>query len=297
MGSSTSFLQQLTFLQHHTSAYHTYSSAVLRLEKTGINITLQKTFRWWCPLLLHVTRRGNLSLTLPILNTLDLECRVPAKAITLVWRLLLGRLPTKDNLQKRNVMLDPSNLRCSFCNHLSTIHGNNTWLDIAMVLHEDLHINLRQHSTLQLSKLQGERWLVVWLVNMWRIWYWHKQCVFVGSVSFDSKDMHDVLATSPFIHGQLKKLIIFAESYHSSSTIVREGYSSVKMQSIANNGIIASWFDSAYFLDVLITTSMPFKYLILFFFSLVTSILLKVFYRILKFKQRGNVARKIKEYI
>ncbi|KAG4958994.1 hypothetical protein JHK87_035627 [Glycine soja] len=129
MGSSTSFLQQLTFLQHHTSAYHTYSSAVLRLEKTGINITLQKTFRWWCPLLLHVTRRGNLSLTLPILNTL--------------------------------------------------------------------------------SKLQGERWLVVWLVNMWRIWYWHKQCVFVGSVSFDSKDMHDVLATSPFIHGQVTHLALF----------------------------------------------------------------------------------------
>lgn len=78
-----------------------------------------------------------------------------------------------------------------------------------MVLHEDLHINLRQHSTLQLSKLQGERWLVAWLVNMWRIWYWHKQCVFVGSVSFDSKDMHDVLATSPFIHGQVTHLALF----------------------------------------------------------------------------------------
>uniref|UniRef100_A0A0R0GN03 Uncharacterized protein n=1 Tax=Glycine max TaxID=3847 RepID=A0A0R0GN03_SOYBN len=95
---------------------------------------------------------------------------------------------------------------------------------------------------------------------------------------------------------------MFTESYHSSSSIVREGHSSVKMQPITNNGIIASWFDSSYFLDVLITMNKYFK--IWFSHSLVTNTLLGVFYQILKYKivkgeggGGGDVARKIKEYI
>lgn len=81
--------------------------------------------------------------------------KVPHKIQRFGWRLLLERIPTRDLLQKRDIIADPDNCKCVFCN-LEVEEGNHLfihcsvanaiwrsiffWLDLKEI---DLVVNVR----------------------------------------------------------------------------------------------------------------------------------------------------------
>jgi hypothetical protein len=125
--------------------------------------------------------------------------QIPLKVSLLVWRLLLNRLPTKDNLWRRGI-LNSYDILCSAggCDKTeSTSHlflecvtsrelWNNvcTWLGISLVM--PLHL---RHHLLQFSKMAGWSrsshlfFTTIWFASIWVLWKERNYRVFQHTAS------------------------------------------------------------------------------------------------------------------
>jgi len=110
---------------------------------------------------------------------------IPAKVSLLVWRLLRNRLPTRDNLVRRNI-LQPSSSLCPFgCNatesarHLFLECATSayfwsqvtSWLGIYMVFPIELRHHLYQFSHMAgLPRYTHSFLTCIWFACVWIIW-------------------------------------------------------------------------------------------------------------------------------
>ncbi|KAL5144990.1 LINE-1 retrotransposable element ORF2 protein [Glycine soja] len=119
------------------------------------------------------------------------EVKAPPRALTLVWRLLWDRLPTKENLLKRQVPLD--NDLCPFCqNHVESASHLfftcikimplwwefHSWVKEARVLHCRPVDNFSQHFSLAVSKASNRKWRIWWIAAIVSIWYYRNDMIF-----------------------------------------------------------------------------------------------------------------------
>ncbi|KAL8501246.1 hypothetical protein ACS0TY_020701 [Phlomoides rotata] len=109
----------------------------------------------------------------------------PRRYQAIVWKELHSRLPTKEKLQRMGIISSSNDIKCSMCGeeketatHLliscrvvqSIWAKIYEWMDVVMVPHADLGINLLQHSELL---GQGKRVRIaatIWICIRWVIW-------------------------------------------------------------------------------------------------------------------------------
>ncbi|KAL8483406.1 hypothetical protein ACS0TY_026198 [Phlomoides rotata] len=131
----------------------------------------------------------------------------PLKAIAHSWRVLWDRLPTKLNLQKRNILNPNSSLNCVLCNarEESSRHiffecevsykvwmSCLNWLGVASALQSDPCRNL---SAFRQNARRGKGMLVlvvIWQCMIWLIWKARNAIIFEG-VTFNSNNLLEEL--------------------------------------------------------------------------------------------------------
>ncbi|KAK7280954.1 hypothetical protein RIF29_08549 [Crotalaria pallida] len=101
---------------------------------------------------------------------------VPSKVSGFVWKLILGKVPTKEVLSYKGILPNDDNLLCCFCNqHLECVdhlflhcnfasslwNGIYAWFGIYSVLPSSCKEHLAQHSTLLRSRKFSKIRLVV----------------------------------------------------------------------------------------------------------------------------------------
>ncbi|KAH1188425.1 Receptor protein kinase-like protein [Glycine max] len=119
------------------------------------------------------------------------EIKIPPRALSFAWRLLWDRLPTKDNLIKRQILVD--NDLCPFCHsqpesasHLffSCAKVLPLWWDFFSWVKEDRVIHCRpidnflQHQPLAGSKGSNRRWKMWWIAVTITIWKSSNELIF-----------------------------------------------------------------------------------------------------------------------
>ncbi|XP_057770688.1 uncharacterized protein LOC130990474 [Salvia miltiorrhiza] len=126
-------------------------------------------------------------------NEFALIWKTPASAtaITTAWKVLKGRLPTVDNLRRRQVVLQPAAC-CVLCNsseesidHLFfSCHKSDEiwksiflWIDKQSVCHTKAKNHLNAFINLG-NKDDLSFLLQVWIGTVWCIWKWRNDCIF-----------------------------------------------------------------------------------------------------------------------
>ncbi|KAL8491338.1 hypothetical protein ACS0TY_023097 [Phlomoides rotata] len=131
----------------------------------------------------------------------------PLKVIAHAWRLLWDRLPTKCNLQRRNILGLNDVLSFCFCN-LEVESGKHiffecsvtyqiwtaifVWLGFPMAMHSGTLTNLLMFSNFFRRKRGKHVAVSIWLGTVWIIWKWRNALIFKNDVA-SSKRILDEL--------------------------------------------------------------------------------------------------------
>jgi len=110
---------------------------------------------------------------------------IPLKVSALVWRIMQNRIPTKDNLVKRGVLIESQKL-CSFgcgkeenvshvfyeCKLAAEVWQHVLkWLNISSALQTTTLSNFLQFKGLIASgRVRTERFIVIWYACIWILW-------------------------------------------------------------------------------------------------------------------------------
>ncbi|XP_058754726.1 uncharacterized protein LOC131627883 [Vicia villosa] len=121
------------------------------------------------------------------------QMTVPLKFKIFAWRLLISRLPSKDLLLRRGVVIDANNACCEFCrlhpenlNHLffDCNVANLMWCRIFLWLGVDLSFSLDDF--MAFGKFQKKvknansrlKINTIWLATTWSIWFMRNAMIF-----------------------------------------------------------------------------------------------------------------------
>ncbi|XP_057779398.1 uncharacterized protein LOC130997977 [Salvia miltiorrhiza] len=116
----------------------------------------------------------------------------PPKVITTAWRALKGKMPTCDNLLKRNIAIPPLESLCVLCKMEveTTDHiffkcesSSAIWTDVAFWLGKNtaLHCKVRDHFNAFINlgdKKETRALLGVWAGVIWVLWKTRNECKF-----------------------------------------------------------------------------------------------------------------------
>ncbi|KAH1192341.1 Coiled-coil domain-containing protein SCD2 [Glycine max] len=131
------------------------------------------------------------------------EIKIPPAALSFAWRLLWDRLPSKDNLISRQIVLQ--NVLCPFCqsqvesaSHLFFTCYKvmplwwefNSWVKEDRVLHSKPMDNFLQHCSLAGSRNSNRRRKIWWIAATRSIWSLRNDMVF-NNQSFDISKLMD----------------------------------------------------------------------------------------------------------
>ena len=134
-------------------------------------------------------------------------CNIPSNIAAFGWRLLLDRLPIKDNLCKRGIIQPGQETLCPLCgiavetlDHLmigctKVQHVWNScacWLGIEVVRPATVRDSLTQHDCMCFNKEQNRAWRTVWFAATWSIWFARNNLVF-RQEPFDPMVVFDLL--------------------------------------------------------------------------------------------------------
>ncbi|XP_057811391.1 uncharacterized protein LOC131025608 [Salvia miltiorrhiza] len=120
------------------------------------------------------------------------KAAVPFKTRTTAWRILKGRLPTCDELQKRQVSFQNADILCGFCkvkdetiNHtfFECFKADEVWKEILRWIGKQTTMNHKAKEHLLAfinlgNKDDSHFLLVVWLCTIWCIWKERNVCKF-----------------------------------------------------------------------------------------------------------------------
>lgn len=123
--------------------------------------------------------------------------KVSSMVLAFSWRLMLDRLPTREQLLHRNIIFEKFGSSCVFCfahletaNHLffscSRVYG--VWLavyqqlGVSCVLHNEVVPHYVQHGALFRGKRLKKIKFLIWHVVTWSIWLLRNTIIFRGGV-------------------------------------------------------------------------------------------------------------------
>ncbi|KAH1262193.1 putative ribonuclease H protein [Glycine max] len=158
------------------------------------------------------------------------DIKAPPKALAFAWRLMWDRLPTKDNLSRRQVALD-SDL-CTFCqsqvesaSHLffSCNKIMPLWWEFSSWVNEDRVMHCRpvdhftQHLSLAASQAINRKWKVWWVAATVSIWNYRNAMIFKNHQFAISKLVDDAIyLTWSWLRGWEKDFAIPFNQWSSS---------------------------------------------------------------------------------
>lgn len=121
------------------------------------------------------------------------KIKAPPKVLAFSWRVMKYRIPTKSNLQKRNIILDHELVRCGLCevgvesvDHLfiqcnfaySVWMEFYGWLGLSVLLPDTINDLYIQHKGLFRGKKVRKRGLVLWHTVVWTLWLERNTIIF-----------------------------------------------------------------------------------------------------------------------
>ncbi|KAL2965842.1 hypothetical protein AAZX31_16G084300 [Glycine max] len=129
--------------------------------------------------------------------------KVPSKVTVFVWRLLRDRLPTRLNLQRRQVQL--TDILCPFCRnkeedathlflHCSKIQPlwweTMSWLNLKGATPLTPKQHFQQYIDIQVDGVRIKRWQCWWMALMWSIWKLRNSIVF-SNAAFNANKLFE----------------------------------------------------------------------------------------------------------
>lgn len=124
-----------------------------------------------------------------------------------IWRILLNRMPSRDNLIKRNIQLVEEDTLCLACRVEAKSIAHVLfrckeaqkvwktcfwWFDVAFVLPGTPRLHF-YHYLCYLGTLLVERWKVLWCAVVWCIWKYRNASLHKNQVFDSNKVIQDVL--------------------------------------------------------------------------------------------------------
>ena len=134
------------------------------------------------------------------------KLKIPSKIAVFAWRLFRDRLPTKKNLQRRQVQI--MDLSCPFCGcmeeeaahlflHCAKIHPiwweTMSWMNIKSVFPSNSRQHLIQHSYVQVDGIRVKRWQCWWMAVVWSIWQMQNRVIFSNALFNGNKLLEDAI--------------------------------------------------------------------------------------------------------
>jgi len=132
------------------------------------------------------------------------KIRIPSKIAVFAWRLLRDRLPTKSNLQARQVQI--SDMNCPFCGRMEEdashlfIHCSKiqplwwesmSWINFKGAMPLSTNQLFMQYSFLQDDGRRNKRWQYWWLAITWSTWQLRNRILFSGATFDGNKLVED----------------------------------------------------------------------------------------------------------
>lgn len=121
----------------------------------------------------------------------------PSNVIAFGWRALLGRLQTRDNLVKRNIIIAGQDSQCVFCNEAEEDSNHllvsckfawevwsscYRWWGIQSVIPNDCCEHFEQHFY-QVNCTKKDGWMLIWCTCIWSIWLMRNDIIFKNAES------------------------------------------------------------------------------------------------------------------
>ena len=164
------------------------------------------------------------------------KLKVPSKVAMFAWRLLIDRLPTKDNLRRKQVELN--DYLCPFCSsveesashlffHCSKVlplwWESLSWVNMVVVFPQHPRQHFIQHMHQSYEGLMATRWKWWWLSLTWSIWK-HRNSIIFSSSTFNANKMMDdaVFLLWTWLRRHLEKG--FVSHFNQWSSNIREGF-------------------------------------------------------------------------
>jgi len=152
---------------------------------------------------------------------------IPSKVSLFVWRLLCNRLPTQDNLVRRNVLHAQDSVCVAGCGQpesvfhlfLDCVTFSSLWvqvlqwLGISLVLPADIRLHCIQFTHMaSLPRVTHSFLTVIWFAFVWAIWKERDNRIFQNKAS-DSLILVEKVKLNSFLWLKSKQAI-FNYSYH-----------------------------------------------------------------------------------
>ena len=161
--------------------------------------------------------------------------KIPSKIAVFAWRLFRDRLPTKKNLQQRQMQV--ADMSCPFCgsneeeaSHLF-IHCTKiqpiwwetmSWLNIKGAFPLSPKHHFTQHISIQIEGLKVKTWRYWWLAVTWSTWQLRNRILFSNAVFNANKLFEDALF---LLWTRLRNLEKdFTIHYNQWSSSIRQGF-------------------------------------------------------------------------
>jgi hypothetical protein len=131
---------------------------------------------------------------------------VPSKVSALSWQLLLDKLPTRENLRRRNI-LNSDESRCVFCDLLVEsashlfLHCSFTeevwyaltrWLGVVLVLPPSVPLSYAMFVGCGSNKKRRKGFSIIWLAFIWVLWKARNDRVF-NNITVDASTVVDLV--------------------------------------------------------------------------------------------------------
>lgn len=127
----------------------------------------------------------------------------------LIWRALRDRLPSKANLARRNIIVNPTELLCPFCNHhieslnhifISSPLASDIWSScyswmppgFAIVCPSSLKSHCWLHFGLGRNSTEQDIWWVIWASVMFSVWKSRNASIYKRAVMDRATLLHEV---------------------------------------------------------------------------------------------------------
>lgn len=155
-------------------------------------------------MLLHsLNNPGSASVTGPYVFKHIWKCTAPCKVLSFSWLLLWDRLPTRQNLRKRNVIADPQGSLCVCCS-LEEESSNHLFFNCSLSsrlwysLPQDAVSHFKAHRGLVRKKKARKVWQVFCYAVVWSIWLMRNNFIF-NNVSPDCLEILHMIKTRSWV--------------------------------------------------------------------------------------------------
>ncbi|XP_028199569.1 uncharacterized protein LOC114384096 [Glycine soja] len=134
------------------------------------------------------------------------KLKIPTKTAVFTWRLLWDRLPTKQNLRRRQIPID--DMLCPLCRNkeegaehlffncsktLPLWWESMSWVNLITIMPQNHRDHFLQHGMEVADGVRSKTWKCWWIALTWTIWHHRNKVVFQDTTFHGTKLLEDAL--------------------------------------------------------------------------------------------------------